>query len=112
MVSGPMSGYDNYNFALFQEVEDRLRHLGYDVISGRLLFEQEIANGIVRSHKEYLRAALQFMLAFNPDAICLLPEWRQSRGACTEAAVAKSLELMFLDAWGTQIPTPADILIP
>lgn len=111
MVSGPMSGYENYNFDAFREVEEHLRAKRFDVISGRLLFEQEVAQGINRTHREYLRAALVFMLGFNPDAIHLMPGWRASTGATCEAAVAKSLGLRFVDSEGNEIEAPAEIVI-
>lgn len=110
-VSGPMSGYPNYNFDKFRKVEERLRVRGHDVTSGRFLFESEIARGITRPHKEYQRAALLHMLAFGADAIAQLDGWEQSSGATGEAAVALNLGMEFLDEYGVKVKRPTYIAV-
>ena len=110
-VSGPMSGFPNHNFDAFLKVEELLRHKGHDVISGRLLFQSEITNGRTRTHAEYQRAALKFMLAFEADSIAQLPGWERSTGACGEAAVALNLGMQFLDEHGMPVKRPDYIVV-
>lgn len=110
-VSGPMSGFPNYNFDRFRQVEDQLRRRGHDVISGRLLFESEIASGKTRSHAEYQRAALKLLLAFEADAIVQLDGWEASSGATGEAAVALNLDLAFLDEYGRPCKRPDYVVV-
>jgi hypothetical protein len=99
-VSGPMSGHDNYNFDAFARAENQLRDHGDDVISGRMLFASEIARGITRPHKDYLRMSIKLMLSFETDTICLLEGWQESDGSRAEVAVGLSLGMDFIDEFG------------
>lgn len=99
-IAGPMSGVENFNFPLFFETENKLKELGYEVINpahndGESL-EEALANAGSpekprNSWGYYMRRDLAHVLAV--DAICVLPDWRQSKGANLEVHVAQELGL-------------------
>lgn len=89
-VSGPMTNVKDFNFPLFNSVAEHLRKNGFDV-------ENPADKGIIEGWvwEDYLRFDVtQMMLC---DAIIQLPLWKNSRGACLEAHIAKALGFTFLD---------------
>lgn len=86
-ISGPMTGYEDYNFPAFDDAAQKLTAFGHEVIN-------PADNGVVDgwSWSDYLR--LDLRLLTECDAIVLLPGWAQSRGARLERHVAKELGLI------------------
>jgi hypothetical protein len=99
-IAGPMSGVENFNFPLFFETEEKLKELGYEVINpahndGETLEEALAMAGTPDKPNNpwsyYMRRDLPNVL--NVDALCVLPNWRRSKGALLEVHIAKALGL-------------------
>ena len=89
-ISGPMSGYPDFNSAVFHAAAVGLRGRGFDIASPH---EVEPAP---RAESEaawlaYMRADLALLAQC--DALILLKGWPQSKGARIELATALGLEL-------------------
>ncbi len=99
-IAGPMTGYSEFNFPMFDRVAADLRHLGLRVISPA---EMDRADGFneqgMTGHEpltdeqrqRFARNDIQALL--DVEAIVLLPGWEQSTGASNEARVASWLGL-------------------
>jgi hypothetical protein len=99
-IAGPMSGVEDFNFPLFFETEKVLKELGYEVVNpahndGETLEEALAMAGTPdkpnNSWGYYMRRDLPNVL--DVDAICVLPNWRKSKGASLEVHVAEALGL-------------------
>jgi hypothetical protein len=99
-IAGPMSGVEDFNFPLFFETEKALKELGYEVVNpahndGENLEEALAMAGTPdkpnNSWGYYMRRDLPNVL--DVDAICVLPNWRKSKGASLEVHVAEALGL-------------------
>ncbi len=96
-IAGPMTGYDDWNFPAFFEAERQLLELGYEVINPAhndgSTYEEALASANSGKHSWgwYMRRDLKHVLEV--DIICLLPNWRSSKGALLEVEVAKALDL-------------------
>lgn len=100
-IAGPMRGKPLFNFPAFEEAEDHLVKLGYDVVNPVNLDIDNRLVGIVRDdngvilHVETL-PGYSYDLVLDRDieavktcdAIYLLPGWEWSDGAREEVAVA------------------------
>ena len=91
-IAGPMSGYPGLNFERFDEIEERLRHEGWDVINPAKI-DRDL--GINPDNYDdcaynYTAAALRDVEALlDCDAIYMMDGWQYSRGASWERALAK-----------------------
>jgi len=83
-VSGPMTGYEAYNFPAFDAKSEELEAEGWDV-------ENPAEKGEVDGWDwaDYLRYDIRKLM--DCDAIYMLKGWRSSRGADLEHAIAKAL---------------------
>ena len=96
-IAGPMTGYDDWNFPAFFEAERQLLELGYEVINPAhndgSTYEEALASANSGKHSWgwYMRRDLKHVLEV--DIICLLPNWKESKGALLEVEVAKALDL-------------------
>jgi len=96
-IAGPMSGVENWNFPAFFEAERQLLELGHEVINPAhndgLTYEDALASANAGKHSWdwYMRRDLTNLITC--DAICLLPEWKSSKGASLEVTVARSLDM-------------------
>lgn len=79
-ISGPMYGIPGYNFPYFNHVAAKLRAAGLDVVNPAEIDQPTLEWG------DCIRRALRAMLQC--DAIVLLHDWQQSRGALLELDVA------------------------
>ncbi len=84
-VSGPMSGYVDFNRPAFHAAASRLRAKGYDVVNPAELDETHPLPEDA-SHAEFLRRDVRLLV--DCDLIYLLPGWKHSKGAAGEKAVA------------------------
>ena len=98
-VAGPMSGYPEFNYPAFREVGQHLAGRGYQVLN-------PIDCGVPEGSpwETYMRATLTMMLA--ASGVATLPDWRESRGAAIEVALAHQLGMPvrpwnnWLGRWG------------
>jgi nucleoside 2-deoxyribosyltransferase len=97
-IAGPMYGYPRHNFPAFHAEANRLRALGYEVLSpaekagGQAAIEAEEHGPEFRetqTYKDFLKADLRMVL--DSDAVQLLPGWQNSRGATLEVHVARAV---------------------
>lgn len=85
-LSGPMTGYEDYNRAAFAEAAQRLRLQGHDVYNpGEPHNVEGLIDGVA-THRDYMRRDLPAVL--DSEAVVVLPVWERSRGACLEVATA------------------------
>ncbi len=89
-LSGPMTGLPDYNYPAFYAAADRLRKLGYRVLSPAEQFDGDTT----RPRKDYMRRDIELLLL--ADSVALLPGWEKSKGVQTEIVVAMALELDFI----------------
>jgi hypothetical protein len=83
-ISGPMSGYPDYNRPAFHKAAEELRAQGHEPLN-----PAELDLGEGATWQEYMRADIR-MLTY-ADAIYLLDGWEASRGATFEKYVADTL---------------------
>lgn len=99
-LAGPMSGIPQFNIPLFDEVTEKLRSHGYDIVSPAELDTPEIRAAAMQSesgqHSDLpagdtwgtLLARDVHIIADEIDGIIFLPKWHESNGARLEAYVA------------------------
>ena len=99
-IAGPMTGYDNWNFPAFFEAQRQLESLGYEVINPAHNDGDTIEKALEsaghpdrpnHAWSDYMRRDLPHVMEV--DMLCLLPGWRDSRGAQLEVHVARALGL-------------------
>jgi hypothetical protein len=121
-VSGPMTGYKNYNYDKFKYISEKLREKGYKVIDPASDVKPMMLGGkettIERLHQlidagevseqeawiTFLRGDL-VEVAKNCNAIYLLNNWCNSRGARAERSLAKTLKFNFFKEGDLFTPT-------
>lgn len=102
-ISGPMTGYPEFNFPAFAEATAHWRSCGFDVVS-----PAEINPDTDGEWADYLRADLRALLSC--DVIAMLPGWEASRGANLELHVARALGMeVWNGAARTTIPQLLDV---
>lgn len=88
-ISGPMTGYADWNFPAFNAAASLLRSKGFGVINP--------ADFGVQDGEEWadcLRRDLGVILSLrNDDMVCTLTGWAGSKGASLEVALAQGLGL-------------------
>jgi hypothetical protein len=94
-IAGPMTGYPDYNFPLFNDAEVHLREAGYDVLNPA----QRAGKIKGASWQWYLRHGIADVCV--ADGIATLPNWGKSRGARLEVSVGHGLGMPVrsLKAW-------------
>lgn len=82
-VAGPMTGYPELNYPLFHLTSQRLRKMGFEVVSPAEL------NPITTPYRE---AMINDILALvHCDHIVMLDGWEKSKGATLEHHIAEVL---------------------
>lgn len=108
-ISGPMTGYADYNRAMFDLAEDYLHALGCAVFNpGNLTCFDEGWD-----HEEIMHIDLTALK--HCDVILHLPGWERSRGAFEEARVAKDWhlnEVYFECPDGIEFASASDAKLP
>jgi hypothetical protein len=87
-VAGPMTGYPDSNYPLFNSVSERLRSAGYEVVNPA---EVSIDRPEKVHYVDFLREDLVQMLTCY--GICYLPDWWKSTGARNEINVGGLLKM-------------------
>lgn len=94
-IAGPMRGYENWNYAAFDDAARRLRAGGFDVVSPA---EHDREIGLVLAPDETLAPKTMHDLLMwdlnaisDCDGIALLPGWEESSGVKVELAMAEFL---------------------
>jgi len=83
-LSGPMTGYDNFNRAAFNELADYYDKRGYSVLNPAIL-----PNGL--TEKDYMQICMAMLLC--ADEVAFLPKWNESPGAISEHSLACKLKM-------------------
>lgn len=107
-LSGPMRGYDHYNYPAFEEGTAKLARAGYTVYSPHQAdafldlpgFDPAVPGSFTEAHRNTaMRADIEAILA--ADGVAVLPGWEDSEGATLEVSVAKAigLRVMSVDGW-------------
>lgn len=81
-ISGKMTGEPEFGKPAFIEAEKKLLALGYRVLNPAWMPAD-------MSYEDYMRNGIN--LVFSADIIVLLPNWRKSKGAIAECALADCL---------------------
>ena len=91
-LAGPMRGYPDHNYPLFNEVAAKWRALGFDVVNPAENFggDQSLPWAM------YMRQDIAQLATC--DAIALLPGYRSSEGARRELLIAQTIGLGVFDA--------------
>jgi Domain of unknown function (DUF4406)/Domain of unknown function (DUF6378) len=92
-IAGPMTGFTDHNYPLFNALAAHLRSHGFTVKNPAENFGGDQA----RERCEYMQLDLKMLL--DAEAIVLMPGWRDSEGSRMEAAVAKALDYKFYEAY-------------
>lgn len=98
-LSGPMSGFADYNFPAFHAAATRLRAKGYEVFNPAESFEGDTD----LPWATYMRTDIDAIM--DCDEVRLLSGWEQAVGARLEVAVALAIGLPVHDMDGIHIYT-------
>jgi hypothetical protein len=101
-LSGPMSGYADYNFPAFNAAAAYLRGLGYGVFNPA----ENFGGRVDYLRAVYMRADIEQLLLAN--FVVVLPGWERSKGASLEVAVALELGLPVWDLVGHEVRAATD----
>jgi len=96
-LAGPMSDLPDLNFPAFHAEAARLRALGYDVVN-----PAELNPDQATSWAACMRKDIPALLTC--DAVAVLPDHEQSRGARLECLIAFQLEMPVFDASALRFP--------
>jgi len=87
-LSGPMTGYADYNFPAFHKYAKMLRAMGHEVIN-----PAETTPDVTLSYETFMRADLPNVCKC--EAMALMPGWEKSRGVKNEIFVGQACGLKF-----------------
>lgn len=94
-LSGPMSGYEEFNFPEFHKAAKGLRDKGYKVISPAEIKQTST------TWEDCMRQDIKQLM--DAHAVAVLPNWEKSRGASIEVNLAKSLGMQIMDAYTLEL---------
>lgn len=90
-MSGPITNVLDYEQKFADaEVAIKKRYPDYEVINPTMIKLPSTC-----THKQYM--AIDFMLLDLADAVCMLPGWECSKGACMEYGYAMAKDLMVME---------------
>jgi nucleoside 2-deoxyribosyltransferase len=91
-ISGPMTGYPNFNHEAFHTLAAGLRSLGYIVLSPA----ENAPPADPESWSAWMRLSIAQLLQC--DVMCTLPMWQVSTGASIEVGLAYELDIPVYNA--------------
>ncbi len=83
-IAGPMTGYEDFNAAAFNQEAERLTNEGHQVLNPAVL-----PGGLTQP--QYMDICFSMIRA--AEVVHFLPGWRESEGAVAEYHYAKKIEL-------------------
>lgn len=95
-ISGPMTGYPEFNYPAFNEMEKRLKALGFDVFNPASIKGEDNW-----TWKDYMKPCIKAIP--DCDGIVMLENSEYSNGAMVELDIARALELTVIDHWEIDI---------
>lgn len=98
-LSGKMSGEADFGSAYFAKYAEHYRGLGYKVIS-----PPELDNGDnEKPYSFYVERDIQVLTSGEVDVIVMLPNWKDSKGACWERFIAERLGIEVWEAYDLEL---------
>lgn len=82
-IAGPMTGYPELNYPLFHSTAERLRAMGFEVVSPAEL------NPLTETYRNAMKKDICALIEC--DHILLLDGWEKSKGASLERHIAEVL---------------------
>lgn len=117
-LAGPMRGHPDNNIHAFRAAADELRARGLEVVSPVELDDEEGFDHTSQELSEeqydaFLKRDIIRILSDDIDALVMLPEWENSKGAALEVHVSRELgRRVFSFVDGEQIKRPSDYQPP
>lgn len=116
-IAGPMTGIPQFNFPAFNEMAERLRSQGYEVVSPAELdddADRAMALASIDGHVgsvektwgDFLARDVKLIADDGIDGILVLPGWEKSRGARLETFVANALCGLPILTWDPVLEAP------
>jgi hypothetical protein len=99
-LSGPMTGYENFNYPAFQRATLHFRSMGMVIISPHEIPSPATELADEQMWEYYIAACLEEMKICNK--IIMLEGWPESRGAKLELERALKLEMQVYFYWEVQ----------
>lgn len=110
-ISGPMSGFANYNMNAFMEAHAELKKAGADLVFNPILkwLNEPERVSQCRTHESYMLICLAELTAYEPhqqnadaivpkyDILVHLDGWQNSPGSKTEVTVAEAVGIQTMD---------------
>lgn len=84
-IAGPMSGYEELNYPAFHAAAEKLRSMGFDVVSPAEL------NPITCGYREAMLNDIKALIEC--DHILMLDGWEKPKGATLEHHIATVLDI-------------------
>jgi hypothetical protein len=97
-IAGPMTGIESRNFPAFDQADKFFRQKGYEVINPAILAGSDVPDTGVHSKHYFDMLKRDIRLLVECDAIAMLPGWQNSKGARLEYFIARTFNLIILDA--------------
>ena len=91
-IAGPMSGYDDLNYPLFNGVAKLLRDADWEIVNPAE-FEPNLPEGLSFNARHAIFLREDFAELATCSGIVLLPGWADSTGANCELFVAQMIDL-------------------
>jgi len=121
-IAGPMTGIPSFNFPAFDEMAERLRAMGHEVVSPAELDDDAdramatasvdgAIGSVTKTWGDFLARDVKLLADDGIDGIVVLPGWEKSRGARLETFVANALcglPILSYSPWwdGTLVEVP------
>lgn len=108
-ISGPMTGYPEFNYPFFRLIKGGLEAAGFEVLS-----PSDVDGGVPpegyspeASYKWYLYQSLELLR--EAEAIIMLPGWWQSKGARIELDIAMAAGMPAYNLWYVDLQSTRDV---
>ncbi len=99
-LAGPMTGYPELNYPAFVDFAERLRKMGFEVVSPAEL------NPITTPYREAMINDIRALVEC--DNICLMDGWEKSKGATLEKHIADVLGITAIELVATDASHQVD----